>query len=102
MFEILVTIAFIWLFIKVIGLTFKVTWGLAKIVAVILFALALPTLIGCLLLAGGVASSTLLREMLEKRAKKRRLNWKNTKTYRLYGWKKIISVLIHTAHLHVM
>ena len=55
MFEILVTIAFIWLFIKVIGLTFKVTWGLAKIVAVILFALALPTLIGCFLLAGGVA-----------------------------------------------
>lgn len=55
MFEILVTIAFVWLFIKVIGLTFKVTWGLAKIVAVILFALALPTLIGCLLLAGGVA-----------------------------------------------
>ena len=55
MFEILVTIAFIWLFIKVIGLTFKVTWGLAKIVAVILFALARPTLIGCLLLAGGVA-----------------------------------------------
>ena len=55
MFEFLVTIAFIWLFIKVIGLTFKVTWGLAKIVAVILFALALPTLIGCLLLAGGVA-----------------------------------------------
>ena len=55
MFEILVTIAFIWLFINVIGLTFKVTWGLAKIVAVILFALALPTLIGCLLLAGGVA-----------------------------------------------
>ena len=55
MFEILVTIAFIWLFIKVIGLTFKVTWGLAKIVAVILFVIALPTLIGCLLLAGGLA-----------------------------------------------
>ena len=55
MFEILVTIAFIWLFVKVIGLTFKVTWGLAKIVAVILFVVALPTLIGCLLLAGGVA-----------------------------------------------
>ena len=55
MFEFLVTIAFIWLFIKVIGLTFKVTWGLAKIVAVILFVIALPTLIGCLLLAGGVA-----------------------------------------------
>ena len=54
MFEILVTIAFIWLFIKVIGLTFKATWGLAKIVAVILFVIALPTLIGCLLLAGGL------------------------------------------------
>ena len=55
MFEILVTIAFIWLFVKVIGLTFKVTWGLAKIVAVILFVIALPALIGCLLLAGGLA-----------------------------------------------
>lgn len=55
MFEILVTIAFIWLFVKVIGLTFKVTWGLAKIVAVILFVIALPTLIGCFLLAGGLA-----------------------------------------------
>ena len=54
MFEILVTIAFIWLFIKVIQLTFKVAWGLAKIVAVILFVTALPALIGCLLLAGGV------------------------------------------------
>lgn len=54
MFELLVLIAFVWLFVKAIGLAFKVTWGLAKVVAVILFALALPTLIGCFLLAGGV------------------------------------------------
>lgn len=55
MFEILVTIAFVWLFVKAIGLAFRVTWGLAKIVAVILFVTALPALIGCLLLASGVA-----------------------------------------------
>ena len=55
MFELLVLILFVWLFVKAIGLTFKVTWGLAKVVAVILFTLALPALIGCFLVAGGVA-----------------------------------------------
>ena len=55
MFELLVLIAFVWLFIKAIGLAFKVTWGLAKVVAVILFALALPSLIGCFLVASGIA-----------------------------------------------
>lgn len=55
MFELLVLIAFAWLFIKAIGLAFKVTWGLAKVVAVILFALALPSLIGCFLVASGIA-----------------------------------------------
>lgn len=55
MFELLVLIAFAWLFIKAIGLAFRVTWGLAKVVAVVLFVLALPTLIGCFLIAGGIA-----------------------------------------------
>lgn len=55
MFELLVLIAFGWLFIKAFGLAFKVTWGLAKVVAVILFVLALPALIGCFLVAGGIA-----------------------------------------------
>lgn len=55
MFELLILIAFAWLFIKAIGLAFKVTWGLAKVVAVILFVLALPSLIGCFLIAGGIA-----------------------------------------------
>ena len=54
MFEILVSIAFVWLFVKAIGLAFRVTWGLAKVVAVILFTLALPALIGCFLVAGGI------------------------------------------------
>ena len=54
MFELLVLIAFTWLFVKTVGLAFRVTWGLAKLVAVILFVLALPALIGGLLLAGGV------------------------------------------------
>ena len=55
MFELLVLIAFVWLFVKAIRLTFRVTWGLAKIVAVILFALAVPALVGCFLVAGGAA-----------------------------------------------
>ena len=55
MFELLVLILFVWLFVKDIGLTFRVTWGLAKIIAVILFALAVPALFICLLVIGGVA-----------------------------------------------
>ena len=47
-------VLFVWLFVKAIGLAVRVTWGLAKVSAVILFTLALPALIGCFLLAGGV------------------------------------------------
>ena len=54
MFELLVVAAFLWLFIKGLGLAFRVTWGLTKAVAIVLFVLAMPTLLGCLLLAGGV------------------------------------------------
>lgn len=52
-FNILVTVAFIWLFIKAIGFFFKLTWGLAKIVATILLVLALPALVLCFVFAGG-------------------------------------------------
>jgi hypothetical protein len=55
MFELLVLILFVWLFVKAIGLTFRVTWGLAKIIAVILFALAVPALFVCILVIGGAA-----------------------------------------------
>ena len=54
MFEFLMLVLFVWLFAKAIGLAVRVTWGLAKVAAVILFTLALPALIGCFLLAGGV------------------------------------------------
>ena len=51
----LVFVLFVWLFVKSIGLTFRVTWGLAKITAVILFALAVPALFVCVLVIGGAA-----------------------------------------------
>ena len=53
MFELLTIVAFVWLLIKAIGLAFKLTWGMAKIVASILLVLALPLLIVCLLFVGG-------------------------------------------------
>ena len=55
MFELLVFVLFVGLFVKAIGLTFRVTWGLAKVIAVILFALAVPALFVCLLVIGGAA-----------------------------------------------
>ena len=53
MFELLTIVVFAWLLIKAIGLAFKLTWGMAKIVASILMVLALPFLIVCLLFVGG-------------------------------------------------
>ncbi len=53
--EIASTILFAWLFFKALKLTFKITWGFAKIVAIILFVIALPALILCLLFAGSAA-----------------------------------------------
>ena len=55
MFEILVVIAFIGLTIKFFGLAFRITWGAAKIVDSLLFALALPVLMICMIFAGGLA-----------------------------------------------
>jgi len=53
MFELLTIVVFVWLLIKTIGLAFKLTWGMAKIIASILMVLALPLLIVCLLFVGG-------------------------------------------------
>lgn len=55
MFEILALIVFIWLMVKAIGLCFKLTWGLAKIIAGILMIFALPALILCMVFIGGIA-----------------------------------------------
>ena len=54
MFEILLTVLFVWLFVKALKLTFRVAWGTAKVIASVLFALALPLLGVCLLFAGGL------------------------------------------------
>ena len=54
MLDILVTILFCWLFFKALGLTFRVAWGTAKIIASLLFAIAVPMLFLCLIFAGGI------------------------------------------------
>ena len=42
MFEILMTVLFVWLLFQFVKLAFRVTWGLAKGVALVLFVLSLP------------------------------------------------------------
>ena len=54
MVEILCTVLFVWLFIKVFCLVFKVAWGFTKVLATVLFVLALPALIICFIFAGGL------------------------------------------------
>ena len=55
MFELLVIIGFLWLMVKTVALAFKLTWGLAKIVASVLMVFALPLLIVCFLFFSGIA-----------------------------------------------
>ena len=55
MFELLITVIFIWLLVKTIGLAFRLTWGVAKVIASILMVIALPVLIICLVFVGGLA-----------------------------------------------
>lgn len=52
--DLLLTAFFIWLLIKAFGLTLRVAWGLTKVIAVLLFVMAVPALIACLLFAGGL------------------------------------------------
>ena len=54
MLEVLFTVLFIWLLFNVIGLAFRVAWGAAKIAASVLFTLAVPLLVLCLIFAGGM------------------------------------------------
>ena len=54
MFDILCTALFIWLFIKVFSLVFKVAWSITKVLAMIFFVLALPALVVCFIFAGGI------------------------------------------------
>ena len=54
MLDFLLTVLFICLFFWTIKLLFKLTWGVAKIIAFILLIISLPTLIGVLMVAGGL------------------------------------------------
>ena len=55
MLEILAVIGFCWLMWHGLKLAFKVSWGILKAVAWVLFVLAVPVLILVLMLAGGIA-----------------------------------------------
>ena len=54
MLEVLLVILFCWLGFKVLKLAFKVTWGVTKIFAAVLFVAAVPLLIVGLFFAGGL------------------------------------------------
>ena len=55
MFELITLVLFVWLFVKVIGLTLRMTWGIAKITVSLLIGLALPVLFVSLIFIGGIA-----------------------------------------------
>ena len=54
MFELFVSAVFCWLFFKCLGLMFHLTWGAARLIATLLFAVAVPGLLFCLFFAGGL------------------------------------------------
>ena len=54
MLEILTIVLFCWLFFKAIGLALRMAWGTAKIIASLLFIIAVPLLFVCLAFAGGL------------------------------------------------
>ena len=55
MFELLTLVLCAWLYVKVIGLTLRMTWGIAKITVSLLIGLALPVLFVSLIFIGGIA-----------------------------------------------
>ena len=54
MLEIFIIVLFCWLFFKALGLAFRVAWGTTKIIASLLFTLAVPMLIAGVVFAGGI------------------------------------------------
>lgn len=54
MLELVIIIAFCWLFFKAVGLAFRAAWGITKVIASLLFAIAVPLLVVCLIFAGGL------------------------------------------------
>ena len=54
MFELVAIVLFIWLLSKVLRLALHLTWGVAKILASLLIAIAFPILFICVFFAGGL------------------------------------------------
>ena len=54
MFEFLMICLFLWISFHLMMFSVKVAWGLAKVISVILFLLAIPAMLVCLVFAGGV------------------------------------------------
>lgn len=54
MLEILILVIFCWLSTKLLGLLFRMAWGVTKLLASVLFVLALPLLVLGLLFTGGM------------------------------------------------
>ena len=54
MFEILTVGIFVWLTFKAVGLLFRLTWGIAKLIAGVLVFLAMPALLVGLIFVGGI------------------------------------------------
>lgn len=55
MLELLLSIVFCILFFKALGLAFRAAWGTAKIIASLLFGIAVPLLLVCVMFVGGIA-----------------------------------------------
>ena len=53
MLELLTIVVFCWLSFKLLGLFFRMAWGAAKLIASILFIIALPLLVLILVSVGG-------------------------------------------------
>ncbi len=54
MLDLIIVALFCWLFFKAIKLAFRVAWGAAKIIATVLFVIAIALLVFGVLFAGGL------------------------------------------------
>ena len=54
MLELIITVLCLWLFFKGLGLMLRLTWGITKFLASLMFTIALPLLGFCLFFASGL------------------------------------------------
>lgn len=55
MIEFMATVVFAWLLWNVLKLAFQITWGAAKVIAMLFVVGALLAFVGCLVFDGGIA-----------------------------------------------